>query len=71
LKKIKITESQYNRIVESIKLPVKVGDTVLMGKFKNKKVVVKDIEWNEKGDLLINGKPALKMRIPKKKKKKD
>ena len=71
MKKIKITESQYNRIVESIKLPVKVGDTVLMGKFKNKKVVVKDIEWNEKGDLLINGKPALKMRIPKKKKKKD
>tara|TARA_R110002126_G_scaffold88759_4_gene212552 strand:+ start:210 stop:425 length:216 start_codon:yes stop_codon:yes gene_type:complete len=71
VKKIKITESQYNRIVESIKLPVKVGDTVLMGKFKNKKVVVKDIEWNEKGDLLINGKPALKMRIPKKKKKKD
>jgi hypothetical protein len=34
-----------------------------MGKFKNKPVVVKDISWNEKGDLLINGKPALKMRI--------
>ena len=56
-------------VTESIKLPVEVGDTVLMGKFKNKKTVVKTIEWNEKGDLLINGKPALKMRIPKKAKK--
>jgi hypothetical protein len=40
-----------------------------MGKFKNKKTVIKTIEWNEKGDLMINGKPALKMRIPKKAKK--
>tara|TARA_R110000803_G_scaffold157924_2_gene222247 strand:+ start:2185 stop:3057 length:873 start_codon:yes stop_codon:yes gene_type:complete len=55
-----------NDITESIKLPVEIGDTVYMGKFKNKKTVVKDIEWNEKGDLMINGKPALKMRIPKK-----
>ena len=38
----------------------------MMGKFKNKKVVVKDISWNDKGDLLINGRPALKIRIPKK-----
>ena len=37
-----------------------------MGKFKNKKVVVKSIDWNEKGDLLINGRPALKFRIVKK-----
>lgn len=51
---------------EVIEIPVEVGDTVLMGKFKNKKVVVKDIEWDEeKGDLSINGKPALKMRIIK------
>jgi hypothetical protein len=34
-----------------------------MGKFKNKKVVVKKIDWNEKGDLLINGRPALKFRL--------
>ena len=37
-----------------------------MGKWKNKRVVVKTVEWNEKGDLLINGKSAMKMRIPKK-----
>jgi hypothetical protein len=53
------------KIKENVKLPIKVGDTVKMGKFKNKKVVVKDISWNEKGDLLINGRPALKFRIMK------
>jgi hypothetical protein len=51
--------------VRELELPIKVGDTVLMGKFKNKKVVVKDIDFNEKGDLTINGKPALKFRIVK------
>lgn len=49
--------------VEGVDLPIKVGDTIRMGKFKNKKVVVKSIDWNEKGDLLINGKPALKFRL--------
>ena len=54
-------------LMESIELPIEIGDTVLMGKFKNKKVVVKTIDWDEeKGDLTINGKPALKVRIPKK-----
>lgn len=53
-----------------IKIPVKVGDEILMGKFKNKKTIVKTIEWNDKGDLLINGKPALKFRIPNEDKKK-
>jgi predicted kinase len=51
---------------ENVDLPIKVGDTVKMGKFKNKKVVVKSIDWNEKGDLLINGRPALKFRLVKK-----
>ena len=53
-------------ITEDIKLPINIGDTVRMGKFKNKKVVIKTIDWNEKGDLLINGRPALKFRIEKK-----
>ena len=53
-------------IPEEIKIPIDIGDTVYMGKFKNKKVVVKDISWNDKGDLLINGRPAMKMRIPPK-----
>ena len=53
-------------LMEDIKLPVNIGDTVLMGKFKNKKVVVKTVTWNEKGDLLINGRSAMRMRIPPK-----
>jgi len=51
---------------EDINLPINIGDTVMMGRFKNKKVVVKTIGWNEKGDLLINGRSAMKMRIPPK-----
>lgn len=65
IKLIKFLNGDWS-LNESIKLPIEIGDTVYMGKFKNKKTIVKDIEWNEKGDLLINGKPALKMRIPKK-----
>ena len=48
---------------EDINLPVNIGDVVKMGRFKNKKVVVKTISWNEKGDLLINGRSAMRMRI--------
>jgi hypothetical protein len=50
---------------EMIKIPIKVGDVILGGKFKNKKVVVKEIGKNEKGDITINGKPLLKFRIIK------
>lgn len=50
---------------EMIKVPIKVGDTVLGGRFKNKKVVVKKIGKNDKGDITINGKPLLKYRIVK------
>ena len=40
--------------IKEVDLPINVGDTVKMGRFKNKKVKVKSIDWNEKGDLLIN-----------------
>ena len=53
-------------INEEIKLNVKVGDTVLMGKFKNKKVIVKSIDKDEWGMPTINGKKAVTFRIPKK-----
>ena len=48
---------------EAITIPIEIGDTVLGGKFKNKKVTVKSIGRNEKGDLTINGKPILKVRL--------
>jgi hypothetical protein len=48
---------------EMIEVPIKVGDTVLSGRFKNKKIVVKKIGKNKKGDITINDKPLLKFRI--------
>ena len=60
-----ITEDQYGQLTESIKLDIKVGDTIMGGKFKNKKVVVKTIGKNDKGDITINGKPLLRFRIIK------
>ena len=46
-----------------IELDVRIGDTILMGKFKNKKVVVETIEYEEYGMPIINGSPACKCRM--------
>ena len=51
---------------EDFNVPINIGDTVMMGKFKNKPVVVQTIQWSQKGDLLINGKSAARFRIPQK-----
>ena len=51
---------------EDINLPVKVGDTILAGRFKNKKIVVKTIGKDEHGMPTINGKKVVNFRIPKK-----
>ncbi len=62
-----LVDSLVNPIIEeTVDLPIEIGDTILMGKFKNKKVVIKSIDYNEKGDLLVNGRPALKFRLLKK-----
>ena len=53
----------HESVNEDITLNVKVGDTVLMGKFKNKKVVVKSIGKDEHGMPTINGKKATTFRI--------
>lgn len=63
--RIILTEDQYRQLMEMIKLDIKVGDTIMGGKFKNKKVVVKTIGKNDKGDITINGKPLLRFRILK------
>jgi len=52
-----------NFLDEDITIPINIGDTVLGGKFKNKRVVVKSIGKNEKGDITINDKPLLKFRL--------
>ena len=50
---------------ESIVIDINIGDVILGGKFKNKRITVTDIGENEKGDITINGRPLLKYRIPK------
>ena len=50
---------------ENINIPVKVGDTILTGRFKNKKVVVKSIGKDEHGMPTINGKKVVTFRILK------
>ncbi len=54
---------QSNSLREDINLPINIGDTVMMGRFKNKPVVVKSVNFNDKGDLLINGRSAARFRI--------
>ena len=58
-------ELKMDKLSEAITIPIEVGDTILGGKFKNKRIVVKDIGRNEKGDITINGRPLLKYRIIK------
>lgn len=48
-----------------IQIPIEIGDTILAGRFKNKKVVVKTIETDPFGLPTINGRGILKIRIPK------
>ena len=52
-------------VKEDINLDVDKGDEVLMGKFKNKKVTVKDIGTDDHGMPTINGKKAATFRIPR------
>ena len=50
---------------EDINIPVKVGDTILVGKFKNKKMKIKDIGKDKHGMPTINGRKATTFRIHK------
>ena len=46
-------------------MDLEVGDTILVGKFKNKKEEVKSFGKDDKGQLTINGRKALTFRIAK------
>ena len=54
---------KVEKLKEDINLDVDKGDTVLMGKFKNKKVQVKDIGKDDYGMPTINGKKATTFRM--------
>ena len=55
----RINKQIYN---EDVNVDVDKGDTVLMGKFKNKKVTVKDIGTDDHGMPTINGRQATTFR---------
>ena len=46
-------------------LDINIGDTILTGRFKNKKVIVKEFGTDAKGQPTINGRPMLNFRIKK------
>jgi hypothetical protein len=50
-------------LLEKIVLDVNIGDTILVGKFKNKKMVVKNISKDKHGMPTINGRKAVTFRM--------
>ena len=49
----------------AIKIDVSVGDTILVGRFKNKRMKIKDIGQDAHGMPTINGRKATTFRIAK------
>ena len=63
---MKITKQQLQKIIaEALDLDLEKGDVILTGRFKNKRVVVKDIGVDDMGQPTINGMKALNFRIEK------
>jgi hypothetical protein len=46
-------------------IPIKIGDIILTGRFRNKPVKVKEVGIDELGQPTVNGNPILKFRLPK------
>ena len=64
-KKMKRIHQKLNRSIrEDINIPIKIGDTILTGRFKNKKTVVKSIGKDEHGMPTINGRKVVTFRLP-------
>ena len=60
-----IFENWRKYIKENIDLDIKVGDVLLGGKYRNKRIVVKEIGVDELGQPTVNGKSILNVRIEK------
>jgi tRNA nucleotidyltransferase/poly(A) polymerase len=61
----KAQEEYEASLNENIVLPIKVGDTIMTGRFKNKKTVVKSIGKDEHGMPTINGRKVVNFRMVK------
>ena len=46
-------------------LDIEIGDILLGGRYKNKRIIVKEIGVDDLGQPTINGSPILKFRIEK------
>ena len=57
-------------VSEDISIDVEVGDTIMMGRFKNSPTVVKSIGKDEHGMPIINGKKVVTFRKATEKNKK-
>ena len=60
-----LLENWREYIKENIDLDIEVGDILLGGRYKNKRIVVKEIGVDELGQPTINGNTILKFRIEK------
>jgi hypothetical protein len=58
-------DQNIDNLQEAIELDIEVGDIILGGKYKNKRIEVKEIGTDEIGQPTINGKSLLKFRIEK------
>ena len=55
----------WRKFMEGVELDIEIGDIILGGKYKNKRIEVKKIGEDELGQPTINGKPILKFRMEK------
>lgn len=63
LKKLIGESKTSKKTSEGVFLPIKVGDIILRGRFRNRKVEVKEITIDEHGLPLINGKNIVNFRF--------
>lgn len=54
---------EKNNRIDGIYVPLKVGDIIYTGRFRNKKTTVKSIGKDEYGMPTVNGKRVLNFRI--------
>ena len=50
---------------KKLTIEIELGDILYIGRFKNKKIVVKEIGVDDKGQPTINGSTILKGRVAK------
>tara|TARA_Y100001958_G_C20724864_1_gene220497 strand:+ start:307 stop:492 length:186 start_codon:yes stop_codon:yes gene_type:complete len=50
---------------KKLTIEIELGDILYIGRFKNKKIVVKEFGVDDKGQPTVNGSPILKGRVAK------